>query len=98
MTNFKPLPPAWRDRLPPPDVYYRVHVKRLGQPNESGNASGLCPFHPDTNASLSVQLIGSRGMFRCFGCGARGDMIDFETRRTGLSFAEAVRSLMRMPS
>ena len=32
----------------------------------------LCPFHDDTNASLSIR----NGWYRCFGCGARGRVTD----------------------
>lgn len=35
-------------------------------------ASGLCPFHPDKHPSLGVD--GKR--FRCFACGAWGDIFD----------------------
>lgn len=35
----------------------------------------LCPFHEDTNPSLSISLGGSKhpGVFHCFGCGASGN-------------------------
>ncbi len=36
---------------------------------------GLCPFHDDTNPSLSVTP--SKNEWHCFGCGAGGDVIRF---------------------
>ena len=36
---------------------------------------GLCPFHDDTNPSLSVNP--SENLWQCFGCGAAGDVIRF---------------------
>lgn len=36
---------------------------------------GLCPLHPDKHPSLVVYPDDRR--FYCFGCGARGDVIDF---------------------
>jgi hypothetical protein len=35
----------------------------------------LCPFHNDTNKSLSIS--NSKGIFNCFGCGTKGDIITF---------------------
>ena len=35
----------------------------------------VCPFHADTNPSLTFS--DSKGVFRCFGCQARGDIIKF---------------------
>lgn len=35
----------------------------------------LCPFHIDKNKSLS--LSNEKGVFNCFGCGAKGNIITF---------------------
>lgn len=35
----------------------------------------LCPFHADTNNSLS--LSNEKGVFNCFGCGKKGNIITF---------------------
>lgn len=37
----------------------------------------LCPFHKDTNPSLSLN--NEKGVFNCFGCGAKGNIITFTT-------------------
>ncbi|MFC4822237.1 CHC2 zinc finger domain-containing protein [Dokdonella ginsengisoli] len=89
------LPKSWRDRLLHPSVYYRAHIAGLSKPSASGWAVGPCPFHADTNSSLSVQLTETRGGFRCSHCGVGGDLIGFEMRRLGQSFAEAVIRLVR---
>ena len=52
---------------------------------------GCCPFHDDSTASLSVG--GVRERFHCFGCGAGGDVIEYVSRFTGLSFVDAARAL-----
>lgn len=88
------LPATWRGRLPDPAAYYAQHVAKLGKPNGTGWAQGLCPFHDDHDASLSVNLAGERGHFRCFACGERGDMVTFHQKRTGMAFPEAVRDLL----
>lgn len=88
-------PPAnWRDRLPDPGGYYSQHVAKLTRPNGAGWAQGPCPFHDDRQASLSVNLAGERGCWRCFaGCG-NGDLVSFHMRLTGKAFKEAVRDLL----
>ena len=53
---------------------------------------GCCPFHDDSTPSLSVGGVPDR--FTCFGCGAHGDVIDYVQQFHGLSFVDAVRSLV----
>ena len=52
---------------------------------------GCCPFHDDSNPSLSVGWV--PGRFKCFGCGAAGDVIDYVSRRYDLSFLDSVAAL-----
>ncbi|MBN1846580.1 MAG: DNA primase [Sedimentisphaerales bacterium] len=49
---------------------------------------GLCPFHDDKKPSLNVNA--HKQIFKCFACGAGGDVIKFMMLREGLSFPEAV--------
>lgn len=94
--NNKPrrLPDNWRDRLPDPAVYYGRRIAKLGKPNGTGWAQGVCPFHDDHNASLSVKVTDARGPYRCFTCGEHGDMVAFHQKRTGLQFRDAVADLL----
>ncbi len=48
---------------------------------------GLCPFHEDRSPSMSVW---TDGRWKCFGCGAGGDVFAFVMRRRGCSFREAI--------
>lgn len=90
------IPDNWRERLPDPGAYYGQHVAKLGKPNGTGWAQGVCPFHDDHNKSLSVCLVGERGGWRCFaGCGG-GDLVGFHTRLRGLDFRAAVRELLEV--
>lgn len=92
-TSRRRLPGNWRDRLPNPEPYYRANVAKLGKANGGGWAQGVCPFHEDRNASLSVK-VAERGNWKCFaGCGG-GDLVSFHMRRAGLDFADAVRDLL----
>lgn len=57
---------------------------------------GLCPFHTERTASFFVNP--EKNRFRCYGCGASGDSIDFVKQYRGLSFREAVKHLGLDPS
>ncbi len=48
-----------------------------------------CPFHDEKTPSFKVKQ--SDNHFKCFGCGAYGDMIDFIVKLKSLSFQDAVR-------
>jgi len=48
-----------------------------------------CPFHNEKTPSFKVKQ--SDNHFKCYGCGAYGDMIDFIVKYKSLSFQDAVR-------
>jgi DNA primase len=52
---------------------------------------GLCPFHQEKTPSFNVNK--DKGFFKCFGCGAGGDVVKFIELTQKVSFPEAVRSL-----
>ena len=52
---------------------------------------GLCPFHGEKTPSFHVHP--DKGFFKCFGCGAGGDVITFLSKLENLSFTDAVRIL-----
>ena len=49
---------------------------------------GVCPFHNDRHPSMRVTP--SRQIYKCFVCGAGGDVFDFLIRHENMSFTEAV--------
>jgi len=49
--------------------------------------SGKCPWHNDTNPSLSVDR--DRGLYNCFGCGESGDIFSLTEKIKGCGFKEA---------
>lgn len=53
------------------DSFYELHVQKF-QPS-GNNASAICPFHPDTSPSLSIER--TTGMYNCHKCGAKGNMV-----------------------
>lgn len=50
---------------------------------------GLCPFHPDSKPSMTVT--DSKGLFKCFACGAGGDHIRFVMDYKKIEFVEALK-------
>ncbi len=52
---------------------------------------GLCPFHEEKTPSFNVN--GEKGFFKCFGCGAGGDVFTFVELHEKLGFPEVVRHL-----
>lgn len=56
----------------------------------SRNNMVCCPFHDDRNPSMKL----NENYFYCFGCGAKGDVIDFVERLFNLSSYEAAKKLV----
>ena len=52
---------------------------------------GLCPFHAEKTPSFHVHP--DKGFFKCFGCGAGGDVINFVEKIESIPFPDAVRML-----
>ena len=52
---------------------------------------GLCPFHDDRRPSMAV--VPSKQIFKCFACGAGGDVFGFVMRYHGMDFPEALKYL-----
>ncbi|HRP70163.1 MAG TPA: CHC2 zinc finger domain-containing protein, partial [Turneriella sp.] len=63
-----------------------VPLKRKGN-----NLWGLCPFHGEKTPSFSVSP--QKGIYKCFGCGAGGNVITFAKEYNKLSFPEALKLL-----
>ena len=65
-----------------------VRLKRQG-----GGARwvGLCPFHSEKTPSFGV--LSTLQIYKCFGCGAGGDVFSFVMEREGLTFPETLKVL-----
>ena len=61
------------DNIKITDVAKSYGLKVKGKGNMT-----ICPFHNDTQASLGFD--NKRNIFHCFGCNAKGDVIEFKRR------------------
>lgn len=52
---------------------------------------GLCPFHGEKTPSFTIF---ENNHYKCFGCQAHGDSIDFIQKTRGLNFVDAVKELL----
>ena len=53
------------------------------------NFKGICPFHNDSNPSMMVSP--DKQIYKCFSCGASGNVFTFIMNYEKVSFIEAVR-------
>ena len=58
------------------------------------NFFGVCPFHNDTNPSMSVSR--EKQIYKCFSCGATGNVFNFIMDYENISFIEAVKKCADM--
>ncbi len=76
-----------KDRLDIVDVVSRkVVLKKSG-----ANYWGLCPFHNDKKPSFCVSP--TKGIYKCFSCGAGGDALSFIVKSENRDFKEVVAEL-----
>ena len=55
------------------------------------NYKGLCPFHGEKTPSFHISS--SKQIYKCFGCGEGGDVINFIMKMENLDFMDAVKLL-----
>ena len=65
-----------------------VHLRRRG-----ANLVGLCPFHSEKTPSFTVSPL--KGFYKCFGCGAAGNVVKFLMEYEHYTYIEALRYLAR---
>ena len=63
-----------------------ISLKRKGR-----EMVGMCPFHDDHRPSLNVSSV--KQIFKCFACGAGGDVFKFVQMRENLTFPQAIERL-----
>lgn len=65
-----------------------VTLKKRG-----ANLLGLCPFHNEKSPSFTVSP--AKGIFKCFGCGAAGNSVNFIMKLESLSYPESLKYLAK---
>ncbi len=73
------------------DLVALIKSKGISLKKNGKGYTGLCPFHNDTNPSLSVNP--TKNLWQCFGCGAGGDVIRFVELFDKVEFPQAVEKL-----
>lgn len=63
-----------------------IQVKSAGL-----NYKALCPFHSEKTPSFSIST--QKQMYKCFGCGEGGDVINFVMKMENIDFMEALEFL-----
>ncbi|MEG1409911.1 MAG: DNA primase [Terrisporobacter sp.] len=63
-----------------------IHLKQSGS-----NYTGLCPFHSEKTGSFHVNA--NKQIYKCFGCGEGGDVINFVMKMENLDFMDSVKLL-----
>jgi len=87
LQNFEAIREKIRQSVNLVDVVSEhVTLKRSGR-----NFTGRCPFHDDKTPSFTVTP--EKGFFKCFGCGAGGDVFKFVQLYERVDFMDALRTL-----
>ncbi|MCP3659735.1 MAG: DNA primase [Bacteroidetes bacterium] len=65
-----------------------VSLKKKGN-----NLWANCPFHNERTPSFSVSP--NKGIYKCFGCDAKGDAINFLMELEGMTFVDAIKYIAK---
>ena len=86
-SSFEEAVSLIKDRLDIVDTISQyVVLKKSG-----ANYWGICPFHDDKHPSMSVSP--SKGIYKCFSCGAGGDALNFLVRIQNREYKEVILEL-----
>lgn len=70
---------------------YPIHELYVGKLKKHNKTyTGMCPFHNEKTPSFHIK----NNRFKCYGCDAFGDSVDFYMRTHGVSFIQAVKKLL----
>jgi DNA primase len=83
------LPRGFADDVKNQGDIVRVVSDYVTLKKRGSNYLARCPFHSEKTPSFTVHA--TKGLFKCFGCGAGGGIFDFIMRIENCAFPEAVR-------
>ena len=78
-----------KERLPQPEAFFRENLKQFR--TRGRTATALCPFHPDHQPSLQIDLV--RGRYFCHVCQLGGDILHFVKALHHVGFVQACKLL-----
>jgi DNA primase len=88
----KMISPETIDRIKAASDLVSVAKEYLPDLKRSNNDwKACCPFHHEKTASFSIST--QKGIFKCFGCNAAGDVFKFVEMMDNITWIEAVRKL-----
>lgn len=84
------------DRVVSKAYYQRELGGVLGRHTGQGwyKTTALCPFHNDRRPGTFYVNVHT-GKYKCFSCGASGDVIDFHKHKYGLDTKAALKDMWR---
>ena len=79
-------------------IYSAAHIEEVvGQyvslKKRGANLIGLCPFHSEKTGSFTVSP--SKGIYKCFGCGKAGNVVNFIMEVEQCSYPDALKLLAK---
>ena len=79
-------------------IYSAAHIEEVvGQyvslKKRGANLIGLCPFHSEKTGSFTVSP--SKGIYKCFGCGKAGNVVNFIMEIEQCSYPDALKTLAK---
>ena len=79
-------------------IYSAAHIEDVvGQyvslKKRGANLIGLCPFHSEKTGSFTVSP--SKGIYKCFGCGKAGNVVNFVMETEQCGYPEALKLLAK---
>ena len=78
-----------------PDILETLQSEGIELRQRGRSWWGRCPFHNDQNPSFKVDPVKQR--FKCYGCNAGGDVVDFIMQLHNFDFKGALRHLGMTP-
>lgn len=84
-------PDDTKDRILQSTDIVRLIGEQLALSKKGKEWVGLCPFHDDSKPSLSISP--TKQIFKCFSCGAGGDVFTFVMKYHKMTFPETLQYL-----
>lgn len=85
------IPPKFLDELRARLALSDIVGKRVKLTRAGREFKACCPFHSEKTPSFTVN--DAKGFYYCFGCGAKGDVLNFVMTHDNLEFRPAVELL-----